>query len=62
MKTIFYLTQEDVAKALQNYVLDSFCYCVGNYEEGEIITAVEDVCVVPTDEYAAYVTVKMEKE
>lgn len=62
MKTVFYLAQEDVTKALQNYVLDSFCYCGGSYEGGEIITVVEDVCTVPSNEYAAYITVKMEKE
>ena len=61
MKTIFYLTQEDVAKALENYIISSFCYYDDSYE-GEIVTTVEDICTVPSDEYAAYVTVKMEKE
>jgi len=61
MKTVFYLTQKDVAKALEDYIINSFCYCDDNYK-GEIVTTVEDICTVPSDKYAAYVTVRMEKE
>lgn len=61
MRTVFYLSEKEVSKAIQEYVLNTLHY-YGNEKSREITMTVEDVCTIPNDDYAACVLIKIEKE
>lgn len=60
MRTVFYLSEEEVNKAIQEYVLNILYYGNENLRENTMI--VEDVCTIPNDDYAACVLIKIEEE
>lgn len=61
MRTVFYLSEKEVSKAIQEYVLHTLHY-YGNENFREVTMIVEDVCTIPNDDYAACVLIKIEEE
>lgn len=61
MRTVFYLSEKEVEKAIQEYVLKALRY-YGNENSHEITMIVEDVCTIPNDDYAACVLIKIKEE
>lgn len=56
-----YLTKKEIDTAIQEYVLNSFCFCDSDENVPEVVTAVKDVNIIMLDkDYKA--TVLLERE